>query len=79
MSPQNHYAGLARALTLDHAFSRAYGELRHRLLAVCEAEPDMRRKTQILDAMDIIAEVLEHDLQGICYGPEMAAQLARPV
>lgn len=68
----------ARVLTLDQAYSFAYGELRRRLTAFADSEPDMVRRGQLLDVLDDVAARLTIDLSSLLLGDHLAHQLARP-
>lgn len=62
MTPAEHYPALARALTLDDVFQRAYGTLRVLLRDLAETEPDRQRRAQLYQAMESAAVECEREL-----------------
>lgn len=69
---------LASPLTIDQAFARAYTQLRGLTLAAVDLMPDAATRRSLEQGTEAVAEVLEHHLSRLFYGPELAHQLARP-
>ena len=68
----------ARVLTLEQAYWRGYAGLRRALQRFCEAEPDARRRNEVLCIMDDTAEELEKLLRDLLPSSVLPFDLARP-
>jgi hypothetical protein len=78
MTPEQHYTDLARSLTLDQAYARAYGTLRQLSKLFVDVQPDPALRRSMTEATEGVAVILERELCELLYSPELAALLARP-
>lgn len=78
MSASEHYQFLARSLTIDQAYARAYADLRRLLLSFCDNMLNEPEGTITRAAVEAIASRLESELAELMYGAETAYKLARP-
>lgn len=79
MSAQNHYESLARSLTIDQAFARAYGDVRRLCTSAADNLLEPIERHVMLSAVEAVAKRLEVELSELMYGQETAEKLARPV
>jgi hypothetical protein len=77
-TPAEHYESLARALTLDQAFARAYSDVRRLCVSFCDNIADEVVATVLQSALEAVSQRLENDLADLMYDRPLAQLLARP-
>jgi hypothetical protein len=78
MTPAEHYSSLARSLTIDQAYARAYSDVRRLCVSFCDNIAGGAAQTVLRAAIEAIEHRLEVDLNDLYYDRDTAAQLARP-
>lgn len=78
LSRRDKYDYLAKPVTIDAAWARAYRDIRALLLEQIGFEPEGEYRTGLLNAVETIATRLEKSLADLLYGDEEATRLARP-